>query len=78
MATSVTYTVCRQIQGRVPAAVQLQALNEPWTVHGFGERRNGNVPYHPLWNPLRTELNLLNPNTPYGPCNPVVWKSGCW
>ena len=61
----------------MPAAVLADALAEPWTVHGYGICRNPNVPFHPLWNPLRAQLNLLNPNVPYGVCNPVVWKAGC-
>jgi len=77
-ATAATYTVCPHIRNRVPLAVQQQALAQPWTVYGFNERHNPNVPGHPLWNTLRTELNLWNPNVPYSECNPVVWKSGCW
>lgn len=77
-ATAATYTVCPQIQSRVPNAVLQAALAEPWTVYGFNQLKNPGVPYHPMWNVLRTELNLLNPNVPYSVCNPVVWKAGCW
>jgi len=76
-ATTATYNVCRRTIREVPPAVIAEALLEPWKIPGFGELRNRNIPYHYLWNPLRTELSLLNPNVPYGICNPVVWKAGC-
>lgn len=77
MASSVTYTVCSQIARKVPMVVQQQALAAPWTIYGYNMRLNPNTQYHPLWNPLRTQLGLLNPNLEYHPCNPVVWKAGC-
>jgi hypothetical protein len=77
MASSVTYSICRNTASTVPLAVQQQALAEPWTIYGYNMRLNPNTPYHPLWNPLRTQLGLMNPNVAYHPCNPVVWKANC-
>lgn len=76
-ATGLSYRVCPQIVNRVPAAVQQQALASPWTVYGYGMRLNRGVPEHPLWNPYRTWLTLLDYGKPWDPCNPVVWKAGC-
>jgi hypothetical protein len=61
----------------VPSAIQQQAIASPWTAYGYGMRLNPNVPYHPLWNPYRTSLTLLDYGKPWSPCNPVVWKNGC-
>jgi hypothetical protein len=77
MASAAAYTICPQIARKVPLAVQQQALAAPWTLYGYNMRLNPNTPYHPLWNPLRTQLGLLNPNLEYHPCNPVVWKAAC-
>jgi hypothetical protein len=76
-ASAATYELCPQIASKVPAAVQQQALAAPWTIYGYNLRRNPNVPAHPMWNPLRTYLGLMNFNKPYSICNPVVWKAGC-
>ena len=72
-----SYDVCPQIVNKVPKQVQDDALAQPWTIYGYGLRQNPNVPEHPLWNPLRTHLGIMNPNIPYHVCNPVVWKAGC-
>lgn len=77
MASAQTYTVCPRLASRVPMAVQQHALAEPWTIYGYNMRLNPNTPYHPLWNPYRTQLGLLNPNLEYHACNPVVWKAAC-
>jgi hypothetical protein len=76
-ATGASYIVCPQVQSLVPLQVQQDALSAPWTIYGFDLTRNPNVPHHPFYNPLRTALTLRNPNVPWGPCNPVVWKAGC-
>jgi hypothetical protein len=76
-ATGLQYKVCPQILTSVPAALQAMALAEPWRFRGYGELRNPNVPYHPMWNTYRTWLSVENMGVPYSRCNPVLWKSGC-
>jgi len=76
-ATVLRYRVCPQIVNRVPQAVQQQALANPWQYYGYGMRQNPSVPYHPLWNPYRTWLAILDYGKPWSPCNPVVFKVGC-
>jgi hypothetical protein len=76
-ATGLTYQVCPQIVNKVPAAIQQEALASPWKVYGYGQRLNPNVPYHPLWNPYKTWLTILDYGKPWNPCNPIVWKAGC-
>jgi hypothetical protein len=76
-ASALQYKVCRQITGRIPPALEQMAVAEPWKFRGYGELRNPNVPYHPMYNTYRVWLSLQNMNVPYSRCNPVVWKSGC-
>jgi hypothetical protein len=76
-ATGLQYRVCPQLTTTVPAALQQLALAEPWRFRGYGELRNPNVPYHPMWNTYRTWLSLENIGMPYSRCNPVKWKAGC-
>jgi hypothetical protein len=76
-ATGLQYRVCPQVTGRIPQALEQMAVTEPWKFRGYGELRNPNVPYHPMFNTYRTWLSLENMNVPYHRCNPVVWKSGC-
>ena len=77
MASTLTYRVCPQIAGKIPAAVEVHAVAAPWEVYGYGMLRNPNVPYHPMWNSYRTWLSLRNMSVPYSRCNSVVWKAGC-
>lgn len=76
-ATSVTYTVCPQIANVVPAELQALALAEPWRFYGYNQLRNPSVPYHPVWNTLRTHLALRDFALPYSRCNTVTWKASC-
>jgi hypothetical protein len=76
-ATSLTYRLCPQLARLVPATVQAQVASVPWDLYGYGMLRNPNVPYHPVWNTYRTWISLLDYGKPWGPCNPVVLKSGC-
>lgn len=76
-ASSATYRVCPRMSTRIPAAIQAQALAEPWSIAGYGRLLNPNKPYHPLWNTYRSSLMLRNPNVPYSICNTAVWKAGC-
>jgi hypothetical protein len=77
MASTLPYRVCPQMASKIPAEVQQTALAQPWMVYGYNMRQNPNIPYHPLWNPYRSWLSLRDWVYPYGPCNTVVWKSGC-
>jgi len=77
MASTLQYRVCPQVKGTIPQHIQDLATTEPWRYYGFGELRNPNVPYHPLWNGYRTWLSLRDTNQPYSPCNLPLWKSGC-
>jgi hypothetical protein len=72
-----TYRVCPQMTTAPPQAIQQMAIAEPYKFRGYGELRNPNVPYHPLFNTYRTWLSLTNFSVPYSRCNPAIWKAGC-
>ncbi|MBK6767648.1 MAG: hypothetical protein IPG72_01155 [Ardenticatenales bacterium] len=76
-AAGIEYKVCPQKQYDVPKVIQDQAMAEPWTIYGYGMKRNPNVPYHPLYNSYRHWLSTQNMNMPYSVCNPAIWKAGC-
>lgn len=76
-ATGLAYRACPQLGRKVPPMVQQQAVSEPWQLYGYGMLQNPNVPYHPIWNPYRTWLSLLDYGKPWNPCNPIVLKAGC-
>jgi hypothetical protein len=66
------------IRGRVPAAAIADALANPDTVSGWGQRRNPGVPYHVLYNPCRTCLTLRNARIPYHPAfNGLIYSASC-
>lgn len=65
-----------------PSATVRQAAQAAWQnykeVYGYGLRCNPNIPYHILYNPYKTTLELLNPNVAYNArTNPFRWKCGC-
>lgn len=76
-AQALEYKVCPQKAMDIPQVIQDQAMAEPWTIYGYGMKRNPNVPEHPLWNSYRHWLSTRNQNQPYSVCNPAIWKAGC-
>jgi hypothetical protein len=68
--------VCPQVASGIPADVQQQAVENPERYSGWGQTRDPNQPPSE-WNGWRVWLSLLNPNRPYGPYNPPVWRAGC-
>ena len=68
----------RGLAGRAPTAAIAAALADPGRVYGWGMPRNPNIPYHPIFNPYRTCLQLRNMGVPYHPVfNPLVFTAGC-
>ena len=76
-AQGLEYKVCPQKERDIPKVIQDMAMAEPWTIYGYGMKRNPNVPYHPLFNTYRRWLSTSNQNMPYSICNPAIWKAGC-
>lgn len=76
-AAALEYKVCPQKEFDIPKVIQDMAVAEPWTIYGYGLKRNPNVPYHPMWNSYRHWLSTQNQNMPYSICNPAIWKAGC-
>jgi len=68
---------CRAARRALPAAVLADALANPASYAGWGERVNPNLPPSPA-NPLRACLDIQNPGTPYNPTfNGPVWRGSC-
>jgi hypothetical protein len=74
--STATGSLCPQLLGRVPEAVQQAALANPDSVYGWQLPRNPGLQPGP-GNPPRTWLAMLAPSKPYGAGNPLVWKVGC-
>lgn len=69
--------LCPGLAARVPAAAISQAMNDPASVNGWGERCNPGQPPGP-WNGPRTRLTLHNSGVAFHPLyNSVEWSCGC-
>jgi len=68
---------CRAARRALPAAVLANALANPSSYAGWGERVNPNLPPSSA-NPLRACLDLQNPGTPFHALfNGPVWRGSC-
>lgn len=70
-------TVCPRLSGRVPGAAISEAMANPASVNGWGQRCIPSQPAGPT-NGLRTHLGLQNESLAYHPLfNGLIWRCGC-
>jgi len=73
-------TQCTRILTRksVPEVAINRAVEDPTRVYGWDQPLNPNRAEHPLHNPRKRNLTLLDAGKPYSELgNPLVFKAGC-
>ena len=68
--------VCPQVADRLPPKAATAAMEDPWSLGGYGQLADPGRPPSP-YNPERTRLSLRNPHAPPGPMNAPTWKAYC-